>query len=231
MENLVMTNEYWGQADGWYHEIRQTQPDGPEGFYFSDTDHWFELKDRKLINSLMTIMDTDGNIAQRWIITDQTRAELELLSEITDENFDYAKPVSVDAEMLRMVYPPVLSDLEEIKLRSPFIDSILMTETSADDLNLVQIRVEHTHHGNPFLQAHGVPAGKAIGMVNIYTYDASSGNRLRWEMAYLNHDLTYGTPHVSIEKTEFVGELPAEIKAVWEQSVAELKKFQEKYPE
>jgi hypothetical protein len=231
MENLVMTNEYWGQADGWYHEIRQTQPDGPEGFYFSDTDHWFELKDRKLINSLMTITDTEGNIAQRWIITDQTRAELELLSEITDESYDYAKPMTVDAEMLRMVYPPVLSDFEEIKLRNPFIDSILMTETSADDLNLVQIRVEHTHHGNPFLQAHGVPAGKAIGMVNIYTYDASSGNRLRWEMAYLNHDLTYGTPHVSIEKTEFVGELPAEMKAVWEQSIAELKEFQEKYPE
>lgn len=178
----------------------------------------------------MTITDHEGNVAQRWIISGQTRAELELLSKMEEEPYDYAKPVTADAEILRLVYPPVLSDLEEIKRRSPFIDSILMTETSADGLNLVQIRVEHTHHGNPFLQAHGVPAGKAIGMANIYTYDAASGNRLRWEMAYLNHDLTYDASHVSLEKTGFVGELPAEIQPVWEQSLAELKEFQEKYP-
>lgn len=231
MENLVTTNEYWGETDGWYHETRKSEPEGPEGIHFSDMDHWFELKDRKLINSLMTITTDDGTVAQRWIISGQTRAELELLSRATDEMENYAKPAPVTEEILRLIYPPVFSDLEAIKLREPFIDSILMTETSADGQYLVQIRVEHTHHGNPFLQAHGVPAGRAIGMVNIYTYDLASGNRLRSEKAYLNHDLTYGTPHISVEKTEFVGELPDDVKAVWDQSVAELNTYLEENPQ
>lgn len=231
MDNLIMANDYWtSEQDGWYHETKTSQPGGPSGFHFSNQDHWFEIRDGKVINDLLIISDADqGDEVQRWIIADGMRAELTGLKRDSDV-YDYMKPTPVGT-LITAMFPQVAADLEEIKLREPFIDSMLMTETREEGASRIHVRVVHSHHGMPNMSAHGLPPGRNVGMVSRYTYDAATGNRMEYSFAYLNHDLTTEAAHVSVEETVFVGELPAEIQLVWEESLAALEKFIVEYAE
>lgn len=229
MENLLMVNQYWMQQDGWYHETKQSLPGGPAGHHFSNQDHWFEMRDGKLVNDLLLITTDQNEIVQRWIVREGMRAELEGLEKSGGEALEYMMP-TMDSETGLNQFPQIAADLSEIRLRLPFIDSILMTETTEDDgQSVVNVRVEHSHHGEPLLNQHGLPPGRAVGMVSLFTYDAVTGNRIAYSMEYLKNDLTLDEAHRSAEETVFVGGLSAEIALEWDDAVEKLQYYVDLY--